>query len=307
MPLNYDFDINWTPPSKASQGGGTEDDAAAIYTARFRDPATVTALENADARVRQMFEASGFEFVKGRCDLPNGVYAAEDEVARGDAIARLSKNIPKYRLKETNFNGFELSEFLDYVSNAKGVSADEMEALIDAALDFASEDGDDEGAVDEPLKLATREMVVTAEEQALDRGAEKDELVQASEPADNAVTEAKEPLTPKTKRPPKLRSELVDSDTVQKISQERMVIPPRPEPTRPRLNVDFDALPRAIAKAGLAAGLSLMIGSAVFAGLGASPSAATVKHVVANNEVVPSGQPPISALSATVEAPGAAN
>lgn len=116
MPLSYDFDIHWS---------GQRDSAGAppVFEALFRDPRTVRALKGADSCLREWLEVSGFGLGTYDSGAGRGRYPASDEAARVDVIGRLSDNLRKAELKRANLNGFDLSNFLKAVIEAKPVGA----------------------------------------------------------------------------------------------------------------------------------------------------------------------------------------
>ena len=123
MALSYDFDIYW-PGADGEEAVDAVAQSGRSYVARFRDPLVVKALHGSHPRIKHVFSASGFGFDLGQSDLEPGTYAREDEVPRSDAVARLARNIPKYRVREISDNGFDLAAFVDYLAEAEAVGVD---------------------------------------------------------------------------------------------------------------------------------------------------------------------------------------
>ncbi len=135
MAFKYDFDMFsrvpddmrcefkgiWKEAGKGGNAGG--------QTALFRDPVLAAVLSTADAAVKQIFLDSGFGFSACDSGAPDGRYPEQDEEARNACVRRLADNIAKADgLDHADWAGFDLDEFLTYLTEARPIDAADMQA-----------------------------------------------------------------------------------------------------------------------------------------------------------------------------------
>lgn len=134
MSFKYDFDMFSVVPEEMKQEfdnafdelgmGGQSKEQVAL----FRDPALAVALRNADDEVRQVFLNSGFGLNVYDSGAPEGRYLARDEIGRSECVNRLAQNIVHDRsVLSHNWNGFDIEDFLDHVTNARPIEAEEVQ------------------------------------------------------------------------------------------------------------------------------------------------------------------------------------
>ena len=128
MALRYDFDMFSVMPEPVQDQSSSAFDrlgltgTAAEQKAMFRDPDTVAALRTADQVVQDYFLASGFGLSTYDSGAPEGRFPAKDKEARADVIDRLTKNLQSHDLKGANFGGFNFSDFLKSIGEAKPIA-----------------------------------------------------------------------------------------------------------------------------------------------------------------------------------------
>jgi hypothetical protein len=134
MSFKYDFDMFSVVPEEMKQDfenafdelgmGGQSNEQVAL----FRDPALAVALQNADDEVRQLFLNAGFGLNVYDSGAPEGCYLANDEAGRSACISRFAQSIVRQRdVLSQNWNGFDIEEFLDYVTQARPIEADDIQ------------------------------------------------------------------------------------------------------------------------------------------------------------------------------------
>lgn len=135
MDFKYDFDMFSVFPDEVRQefqGMLNEIGMGSIGTeqvALFRDPALVEALQGADEAVKQLFLDAGFGLNVYDSGAPEGRYPGHDEAARNLCVHKLAENIAASEgLRDANWNGFDLGDFLTYLSAATPIDAIEMQA-----------------------------------------------------------------------------------------------------------------------------------------------------------------------------------
>lgn len=135
MDFKYDFDMFSVLPDEVRQefqGMLNEVGMGAISTqqrALFRDPALVEALHGADEPVKQLFLDAGFGLNVYDSGAPEGRYPGHDEAARNHCVHKLAENIAASEgLSDVNWNGFDVGDFLTYLSTATPIDAIEMQA-----------------------------------------------------------------------------------------------------------------------------------------------------------------------------------
>ncbi len=137
MALTYDIDIQkigtdglFSDPKLSRIFGGTAatGESSDEYVAKFRNPATAEMLQGADETVRTFFKESGFAFLPSGVDLPEGRHREADTMALTDLMRRLKDHVPKYRLKDADWNGFDISEMIEAFGKSQAVSSDGVTA-----------------------------------------------------------------------------------------------------------------------------------------------------------------------------------
>ena len=134
MDFKYDFDMFSVFPDEVRQefqGMLNEIGMGAIGSeqkALFRDPALVEALQCADDAVKNVFLEAGFGLNVYDSGAPDGRYPGHDEDARNICVHKLAENIAAAEgLGDANWNGFDIGEFLTYLSTATPIDATEMQ------------------------------------------------------------------------------------------------------------------------------------------------------------------------------------
>ena len=135
MDFKYDFDMFSIMPDEVRQefqemlndaGMGA---MSTQQVALFRDPALVEALSGADEQVKNLFLEAGFGLNVYDSGAPEGRYPGHDEAARNACVHKLAESIAATEgLSLANWNGFELGDFLEYLTNAQPIDAVEMQA-----------------------------------------------------------------------------------------------------------------------------------------------------------------------------------
>lgn len=163
MALLYDFDMFEVVPSTLNDDpelrgfmvrSGLIASSEPRKLALFREEATVEALRNAPAQIRDYFLASGFGLNSFRSGAPRGHYPAADEADRLQVIEQLTENAPRYDLPVpgeavTQDGMFSLADFLEHLAQAVPVAlpvqpVHPVDAVSPATL--KSREGHDESA-----------------------------------------------------------------------------------------------------------------------------------------------------------------
>ncbi len=136
MAFKYDFDMFSIIPDEVRQefqGMLNDIGMGAVGTeqkALFRDPALVEALASADEEVKQVFLDAGFGLNVYQSGAPEGRYPSHDEEARNACVRNLADNIAVSEgLNGADWGGFNLEDFLKYLTEAKPIDAIEMQAV----------------------------------------------------------------------------------------------------------------------------------------------------------------------------------
>lgn len=135
-PLNYDFDIVTVAPDAAQQAHldalaalGQEVDEVNIE-ARWRDPATVAAMDRASRGVRELLKAAGFGRAPSGVQMSVGSYPAEDGEARHAIVMRLTNAIAEVDAAALDWGQFDIAAF--FKAQAEATSVRPQSALTDA-------------------------------------------------------------------------------------------------------------------------------------------------------------------------------
>ena len=139
MGFNYDFDMFSVIPEEVRQefqglfneiGMGA---AIGEQVALFRNPDLVQALSAADEDVKNLFLESGFGLNVYDSGTPQGRYPGHDEDARNTCLRKLADNIAASSdLKDADWGGFNLEDFLAYVVAARPIDQIELQAIASA-------------------------------------------------------------------------------------------------------------------------------------------------------------------------------
>ncbi|WP_299849682.1 hypothetical protein [uncultured Roseovarius sp.] len=139
MGFKYDFDMFSVIPEEVRQEfqGFLNDvgmgPSVGKQVALFRDPTLVEALSSADEKVKNLFLDAGFGLNVYDSGAPEGRFPGHDEAGRNACVRKLSENIgASQNLKQANWGGFNILEFVDYFSAAKPIDEIEMQAIAKA-------------------------------------------------------------------------------------------------------------------------------------------------------------------------------
>lgn len=134
MDFKYDFDMFSVFPDEVRQefqGMLNEIGMGAVgseQVALFRDPALAAALRGADEAVKNLFLEAGFGLNVYDSGAPEGQYPGHDEEARNLCVHKLAENIAAAEgLSDANWNGFDVGDFLTYLSTATPIDVVEMQ------------------------------------------------------------------------------------------------------------------------------------------------------------------------------------
>lgn len=126
-PLNYDFDIITVAPDAAQQAHldalaalGQDVDEEQIQ-ARWRDPATVAAMDQASRGVRELFKAAGFGTIVSGKRMPVGSYPAEEGEARHEIVMRLTNTIAEADAAALDWAPIDIAAFFKAHAEATSV------------------------------------------------------------------------------------------------------------------------------------------------------------------------------------------
>ena len=135
MALRYDFDMVVMAPAGLPDKFGdlAITGVATEKVAMFRDPATVAALQNADAAVQAYFADSGFALQVHNSGAPAGHYPMRDEEARVALIDRLSANLKSHDLTKAQWGEFDFDSFMTALATAEPVEDALLAPVHDAS------------------------------------------------------------------------------------------------------------------------------------------------------------------------------
>jgi len=129
-PLAYDFDIVSIPPDAAQQAHldalaalGQETDGINIE-ARWRDPATATALFLASPGVRKLFADAGFSQTPSDAHLAPGTYPAEDAEARHAIVMRLTDHLAESDAANFDWGRIDITAFFKAHAEARSIRSE---------------------------------------------------------------------------------------------------------------------------------------------------------------------------------------
>lgn len=141
MDFKYDFDMfSVIPEEVRAEFQGMFDEigmgaAAGEQVALFRDPALVEALASAEDKVKDLFLNAGFGLNVYDSGAPEGRYPGHDEDARNNCVRRLADNIAATDgLKDANWGGFNVDDFLIHLSLAQPIDQVEMQQNTDVKI-----------------------------------------------------------------------------------------------------------------------------------------------------------------------------
>jgi len=125
--LSYDFDIISVTPDAAQQAhidalaqlGQDVDDI--VVEARWRDPATATAMSQASRGVRELFKAAGFGYTASGKRIPAGQYAVEDAEARHAVVMRLTNTLSEADGSKFDWGQIDMSAFFKAHAEATSI------------------------------------------------------------------------------------------------------------------------------------------------------------------------------------------